>query len=200
MLAKLYGWMTNLPAKLTAGAVTLLGLAAALWTDKIRTWIEGATAERLSAASIIAFAMAALYFFLLWLLKPTGAAPVAAAQAAKRLTSSQKAKLTQALIGKFAAEPFSLMRDNSSRSAVRLAQDFEEVLAASGWTGLTHGGFTGAPRYPASGIGVVINDPANILSNTNSIMAALKAAGLDFDIMTGAGVMMGDGLFIADPE
>lgn len=160
---------------------------------------RGGSTEQIYATSTLALAVVSIYFFLLWFLKPAIVPRHENFQVARRLTAPQKSKLKQALIGQFVTDNFALIRDNSSRKALIFAQDFDEVFTSSGWN-VGQAGLSGVAQFPPSGIGMVIRDTANIGANMKTVMAALDAAGIPFDIMTDLPAPVGDGLYVTDPE
>lgn len=71
----LYEGMLRLPFKLGSAAFGVVGFVGSVWPDRIRTTLGGdVNVDTIQLAGSIALACSALYFCVLWLLKPTAKA------------------------------------------------------------------------------------------------------------------------------
>lgn len=69
-----YNWWGKLPLQLGSGTVSLIGLASALRPKELQEWTGASmSADFIQQAGIWAMAVSSVYFFVLWLLKPSGA-------------------------------------------------------------------------------------------------------------------------------
>jgi hypothetical protein len=128
--------------------------------------------------------------FIMWR-EDRAAIAVAAPQAApvppmRRLTPAEKSSITKCAIGYVqtgeAPNHLMVMQDNSSRKAMRCAEDIIGAFQAANWN-VSHGGGTGHPIYPPTGIGLAFADYGELAPDQRCVKDALEAASIPFDII-----------------